>query len=365
MLTELKGISQKNEKYHRRWFEDDYFELIVWQDTAGGIYGFQLCYERFGDERTLTWKTDTGFDHERIDDSRSMGSMPATAILVPDGVFPAGMIIEKFTAHAREIDPGIASFVIGKMGVYGDIDLSIKFVQPPGGAGEFNGITGIRVGVVPRAANRIDYKDAPAEIRFKEKLLLKEFTGLDEKRIVMLNQVHGDGIIVLDTYPEENLPWAADADGMITTLSNLCLVIRTADCVPVFVVDENRRVQGAAHSGWKGCRADISGKLVGMMKEKFRCNPKDISAYILPSIGPESYRVNEDVARFFPDDSARRGDGIYLNLWKNVESSLVREGVSAARIYTAARCTLRDEHYFSHRRGDAGRNLNFAVLFGD
>ena len=115
MLTELKGISQKKEKYHRRWFEDGYFELIVWEDDSGGVRGFQLCYERYGNERILTWKDDTGFDHEKIDDSRAMGSMPATAILVPDGLFPADRIIERFRKSAATIEKGIAEFVLGKL----------------------------------------------------------------------------------------------------------------------------------------------------------------------------------------------------------------------------------------------------------
>ena len=115
MLIELTGISQKNEKYRRRWFEDNYFELIAWQDSYGGIYGFQLCYERFGNERTLTWKSDTGFDHEKIDDSRTMGSMPATAILVPDGVFPSDMIIDEFRSRSGNIDEAISGFVIDKL----------------------------------------------------------------------------------------------------------------------------------------------------------------------------------------------------------------------------------------------------------
>lgn len=238
----------------------------------------------------------------------------------------------------------------------------IDFIQAERGIGEFEDLDGYRVGVIPKAMNRIDYGGRSDEIRLKEKLLIGGVAELEEKRIVMLNQVHGDGIIVVDSYPEENLPWAADADGMITDLNELCLVIRTADCVPVFAVDEGRRVLGAAHSGWKGCRDNIAGKLVRMMKEKFRCDPKDITAYILPSIGPESYRVNEDVAQFFPDDVSHRDDGIYLSLWKNVESSLHDEGIVAANIFNAERCTLLDGHYFSHRRGDPGRNLNFAFL---
>ncbi len=32
--------------YDRRWLVDDCFDLIVWDDSQGGIHGFQLCYDK-------------------------------------------------------------------------------------------------------------------------------------------------------------------------------------------------------------------------------------------------------------------------------------------------------------------------------
>ncbi len=238
----------------------------------------------------------------------------------------------------------------------------MEFIQTSPGISEVDGLLKVRVGVMGRELNRIDYSISPDEVRFSEKLLLRGVTDVEEKDIVMLNQVHGDDIVILESPPEDNLPFFADADGIITNLMNLCLVIRTADCVPVFAVDVKRNVLGAAHSGWRGCRKNITGKLIGMMKEKFGCTSEDMKAFILPSIGPESYRVNGDVSRFFPYDTISGEDGLYVNLWKNVETSLRREGVRIADTLNAGICTLRDERYFSHRRGDAGRNLNFAYM---
>jgi len=238
----------------------------------------------------------------------------------------------------------------------------MRFMQGEQGIGEYEDLDDVRVGVVPATMNRIDYSGNSPEIRLKEKLLLGGVTGISEKDIVMLNQVHGDDIIVVEEYPGENIPALGDADGMITALTDLCLVIRTADCVPVFIVDRERRVLGAAHSGWRGCRLDITGKLAGMMKEHCACDPANMEAFILPAIGPESYRVNDDVARFFPDDTITREDGAYVDLWKNVAASLRAAGLATVRIHLAGICTLGDRRYFSHRRGDAGRNLNFAYL---
>lgn len=117
MLAEVK-VAQKEENYRRRWFEDDFFELIVWFDSSDAIHGFQLCYPRYGDERALTWKQEIGFLHEKIDDSRVFGSMPATAILVPDGIFPAELVLNEFKKRSKEIEGEIAQFILEKLNEY-------------------------------------------------------------------------------------------------------------------------------------------------------------------------------------------------------------------------------------------------------
>jgi hypothetical protein len=44
---------------------DDYFDLIVWYEPDGGVHGFQLCYDKPGRERALTWTLVDGFRHGR------------------------------------------------------------------------------------------------------------------------------------------------------------------------------------------------------------------------------------------------------------------------------------------------------------
>lgn len=120
MLKEIK-VAQKEKNYYRRWFEDDFFELIVWYDTTHSFHGFQLCYGRNSNERALTWKRDTGFLHEKIDDSRVFGLMPASPILVPNGIFPADFIITEFDKRSKEIDETVVHFVLEKLLEYKQI----------------------------------------------------------------------------------------------------------------------------------------------------------------------------------------------------------------------------------------------------
>ena len=110
MLRELKGVRQHPNERHRRWFEDDYFDLIVWYEGPR-VYGFQLCYDTQGRERALTWVRGSGYSHKAIDDGQATASTHMTPILVQDGVFEKNLIAEKFKAAAGEIDAGITGLV--------------------------------------------------------------------------------------------------------------------------------------------------------------------------------------------------------------------------------------------------------------
>ena len=242
----------------------------------------------------------------------------------------------------------------------------IEFIKSPDGIYRISGCGLLKTGTVAKSANRIDYAGDSVIIRNDEKAFLNDITGIGEKNIVMLNQVHGDGIVILDKPPEKDTPYFADADGMITDIPGICLVIRTADCVPVVAYDGRRKILGAVHSGWRGCRLSISRKLIAEMKRLFSSDARDVNVFLLPSIGPDSYSVNDDVAAYFKNDIMKKNSGIYLNLWGNIERSLSVEGVPEENIFNARLCTMKNgPEFFSHRNKDEGRNLNFSYLTGN
>ena len=62
MLTEFQDVKQYPGEHFRRWFQDDYFDVIIWLEAdRKDVFGFQLCYDVEGDEHCLTWKKDSGF----------------------------------------------------------------------------------------------------------------------------------------------------------------------------------------------------------------------------------------------------------------------------------------------------------------
>ncbi len=120
MLAEIKETRQIHEEGYRRWFTDDDFDLIVWYDArraeappdpVAGLKGFQLCYDKTGRERALTWTLEHGFQHNRIDAGEIPGHAKMTPVIMADGDFSHETVAEMFRARAAGIDPALARFV--------------------------------------------------------------------------------------------------------------------------------------------------------------------------------------------------------------------------------------------------------------
>jgi hypothetical protein len=118
MMRETEYI-RNDDDGKRRWFTDEYFDLIVWIDRDDTVSGFQLCYDKQGTERALTWRKEAGFMHERVDAGETDPARNRTPILLPDGLFPAEDVTKLFDARAAGIDPAVRSFVTAKLREYG------------------------------------------------------------------------------------------------------------------------------------------------------------------------------------------------------------------------------------------------------
>ena len=163
-----------------------------------------------------------------------------------------------------------------------------------------------------------------------------------------------------------------EGDGLITNLPDVLLGVGTADCVPVLLVDTEKRVVAALHAGWRGTVARIAESGVAAMAEEFGSRPKDMVAAIGPSIGACCYTVGEEVRdnfrKFQYADKlfSSKADDIRLNLWEANRHQLMDAGIDSERITVLGECTTCSRNgngqlrFFSHRgeKGVAGRMLN-------
>ena len=120
MLIELKKVRQKKGEHFRRWWEDSYFDLIVWYERDKTVHGFQLCYNRLGDEKALTWFREQGFFHDRVD-TGSRNRSNFTPILVADGLMPAAAVADRFEESSRTLDPVLVQLILERIHEYDEI----------------------------------------------------------------------------------------------------------------------------------------------------------------------------------------------------------------------------------------------------
>ena len=75
MLREIQKIAYEP-GMHRRWFQDDDFDVFLWLTPSGEVTSFQVCYSIGPDERALAWHQHAGLFHDGMNGG-AIASPPA------------------------------------------------------------------------------------------------------------------------------------------------------------------------------------------------------------------------------------------------------------------------------------------------
>jgi YfiH family protein len=185
-------------------------------------------------------------------------------------------------------------------------------------------------------------------------------------RSFTLKQVHSDIVHFIDEIPRVRMR----GDALVTRLRGLLLVIKSADCLPVLLVDERTRVIAGVHAGREGVRLGILEKTVGGMVRRYPIDPGSLLAAFGPCIGGGCYEVGEDVrdlyagggfsGSLFKRISARPGQYLF-DLRAAARFQLLGLGIREENIFSVDICTHCDPVYPSYRRDKdgCGRMLSF------
>ena len=145
-------------------------------------------------------------------------------------------------------------------------------------------------------------------------------------------------------------------DALITNRRGLCLMVLTADCVPVLLYDPTTHSAAAIHAGWRGTANGIVGLTVRKMADEFGSKPENLMATIGPCIGACCFEVGDDVAEHFicwPDAILRQNNWSkpHIDLVLANRLQLEQTGVVPQNIETSGHCTKCSPHgFFSYRR---------------
>lgn len=187
-------------------------------------------------------------------------------------------------------------------------------------------------------------------------------------KIAQLKQVHSSDVVIVDNI--DNHDDHSEGDALVTGLKGVGVAIRTADCVPILLVDDQRSVVAAIHGGWRGTLSEIAMNTVSLIEREYGVGPSRLTAVIGPSIKKCCYEVGEDVASLFeerdPDSgkymSKSRKSKYVLDLSVANKLGLQKAGVEQIEVVNI--CTKCNVDFYSYRREGKGvkTQLSFIAL---
>jgi len=177
---------------------------------------------------------------------------------------------------------------------------------------------------------------------------------------VILRQIHSDVCLRVEQVPHEH----PAGDALLTSVPGLVVAIRTADCLPILIVDPRHRAVAAVHAGWRGAAAAVAAKAVQALAREFGGQPEEVEIAIGPGICGRCYEVGPEVARRFAawlPELAEVAKPVLLDLTEVNRRQLLGAGVSPGGLHLGAPCTAcsSDEFHSYRRQGPrAGRMLS-------
>lgn len=195
---------------------------------------------------------------------------------------------------------------------------------------------------------------------------LHDVLALDATTTVDASQAQADCVAIVDARHRGTR--IAGVDALVTNKPGTPLLLRYADCVPIFFLDPVQRAIGIGHTGWRGTAMKIAAKTAQTMFDAFGTRPRDLIACVAPSIGPCCYRVGNDViaqVRATFDDAddlliAQPDGSIHFDLWQANARQLRALGVE--QIETAAICTADHTGEFYSWRAERGNTGRFGAI---
>jgi len=209
--------------------------------------------------------------------------------------------------------------------------------------------------------------------KIKENLkIVRNKINKNAKNIFLVHQVHSTKFIFVDKnfkFDKKKIK----ADAIITNQTKLPIAVLTADCVPLLLCDNKRKMVAAIHAGWKGAYKGIINKVINFMVKK-GSKKNDITVAVGPCIAQISYNVKEDFKKKFLKKNKKneiffkkRQNMIFFDLPNYIKSQL--RSIKITRIDMIKIDTYeKKNNFFSARRAlrlkhaDYGRNISIIMI---
>jgi hypothetical protein len=209
--------------------------------------------------------------------------------------------------------------------------------------------------------------DDPRAVEENHRLVL-EALQVNGAEVVTARQVHSNHVACVTSRDRGRV--LPDTDALMADDPGVTLLLRFADCLPIFLYDPQRGVIGLGHAGWRGTAAMIASRMVSTMVDSYGSNPANMIAALGPAIGPCCYIVGDEVVGAISSTMPDRrgairpcGDGHFsLDLWEANRQQLMDCGIR--EVETGRLCTACHANEFFSHRAEGGNTGRFAALLG-
>lgn len=170
--------------------------------------------------------------------------------------------------------------------------------------------------------------------------------------VAYCQQVHGNEIKIIS-----KKGFYENCDGIITGES-VALLIKSADCIPLFFLEPKSKIIGAIHVGR---RSLLAGIISNSLKERFKelaLSPSGINFFIGPHIRSKNYEIGGDVIGSLPNGFSRfiikKDSRNFFDLTSCLISELESIGVQRGSIFDSGVDSFDSPQLFSYRRCKEG-----------
>ncbi len=171
----------------------------------------------------------------------------------------------------------------------------------------------------------------------------------DNFKIITAEQVHKDDIAIISNPLDDEE--VLGVDGLITGQKNVLLIIKHADCTPIFIYDKKQNVIALIHSGWRGSYLNIGIKAVDILINNYHAKKENIYIYLGVGINSCCYKFDKKPDQ--ADDPNWQKFILYKNNKWSIDihgyliNSFLQYGINLDNISKNKNCTCCDKRYYS------------------
>ena len=180
---------------------------------------------------------------------------------------------------------------------------------------------------------------------------------LVKKKSFSMNQTHSTNLKMIT----EGKFIYKNTDGIFSNNKNHSLIVRTADCLPIFFIHQNDNIFGVLHAGWKGLKNEIIRESTNLLKN-YADDLSEMIVFIGPSISQKNYEVKNEFINYFGSSFIKNvDDKLFCNLKEIAKSQLNEIGIT--RVIDSNQCTYENENYHSFRKNKTSERMVGVIYY--